>query len=226
MVEKERILVVQFKNRISKREVSQFRGGVNQILNRGNVLFHNHKDDNFVYHYPLIQYKQLGGSATLVCLGEGTEAIGDFFGCCNLNITIGQRKEILEIASVKAEQCLVQVWNDMFSYRLSSWLPFNSTNYAQYTQLEGLSDKYRLLEQILTGNILSFAKGLNIQLQKEVVSKIISLSDAFIVEYKGVKMMGFDLMFKSNDSLPSYIGLGKGVSLGNGTVKRINKQAK
>lgn len=34
-------------------------------------------------------------------------------------------------------------------------------------------------------------------------------------------MMGFDIRFKSNVSLPDYIGLGKGVSIGFGMIKRL-----
>ena len=38
--------------------------------------------------------------------------------------------------------------------------------------------------------------------------------------------MSFDVEFKANVSLPDYIGLGKGVSLGFGTVVSENKNNK
>ena len=41
--------------------------------------------------------------------------------------------------------------------------------------------------------------------------------------YKNVKLQGFDLVFKTNVSLPDYIGLGKSVSQGFGTICRTKK---
>ena len=38
--------------------------------------------------------------------------------------------------------------------------------------------------------------------------------------YKGTKLMAFDAEFRSNVSLPDFVGLRKGVSLGMGTVVR------
>ena len=41
-----------------------------------------------------------------------------------------------------------------------------------------------------------------------------------IVTAKGVKMLAFDVEFKTNLSIPDYMGIGKHVSLGYGTVVR------
>ncbi|MFW5721489.1 MAG: CRISPR-associated endonuclease Cas6 [Bacteroidota bacterium] len=40
-----------------------------------------------------------------------------------------------------------------------------------------------------------------------------------VITYKDVKHQTFDVSFKTNIFLPEYIGLGKGVSIGFGTVK-------
>jgi hypothetical protein len=93
---------------------------------------------------------------------------------------------------------------------------------------ESIADKATMLERMLIGNILSFAKGMKIHLDKKIQCKIISSEEPRLVTYKGIKMMSFDVMFKTNVSLPNYIGLGKGVSLGFGTVvkKYENKNDK
>ena len=42
-----------------------------------------------------------------------------------------------------------------------------------------------------------------------------------IAKFKDVKMTAYDLRFTCNVSLPNYIGLGKGVSHGFGTIRKI-----
>ena len=37
-------------------------------------------------------------------------------------------------------------------------------------------------------------------------------------KFKNVNMLGFDVVFSTNVSLPQYVGLGKGVSLGFGMI--------
>lgn len=214
-------LVIRFTNELYYNEIECFRGAILQTMENANVLFHNHlEEDKLRYAYPLIQYKRIHRKAALVCVGEGTEAIGEFFSSCHSHVLIGERSVTLEVESVRAHQTLVQVWEDLFMYRIRKWLPLNQENYARYMALESLAEKYAMLEKLLTGNILSFAKGLGIHFEKQVECKITTIEEPRIFTYKGVKMMAFDAEFKCNVSLPDYVGLGKGVSLGHGTVVR------
>jgi hypothetical protein len=78
------------------------------------------------------------------------------------------------------------------------------------------------MERILTGNILSFAKGVNIHFEEELVCSILDIIPKGAMRYKGIHFESFDALFKINVSLPNYIGLGKGVSHGFGTIMRMN----
>ena len=126
----------------------------------------------------------------------------------------------LEIESVTPKTYVVQVWDSEFKYRIRNWLPLNTENYKKYIQLEAISDKVIFLEKILIGNILSFAKGMGIDIQNEISCKMITISEPKPIKAKDVKMMAFDAEFKTNISLPDYMGLGKHASLGFGTVVR------
>ena len=126
----------------------------------------------------------------------------------------------LEVESVNARQHLVQIWDGEFAYYIRRWLPLNQKNYEVYCQEESLAGRYTMLERLLTANILSFAKGLGIHFEGQVTARITQLDEPRLQYYKGVKLMSFDAEFKTNVSLPDYIGLGKGVSLGMGTVVR------
>lgn len=215
-----KLLLIRFINSIPQREIQHFRGAIIQAMGSANVLFHNHEEGGFRYSYPLIQYKRIGGNAAIVCVGDGTEVIGDFFSNCNFDIVLGNTPLHLEVFQIKAEQVLIQVWDDLFSYTLRKWLPLNQGNYQEYMQLESLSEQCAFLERVLTGNLLSFASGLNIHFDQEVKVHITALEDVRTYSYKGIRMQGFDIQFKSNVSLLDYIGLGKSVSVGFGVVKR------
>lgn len=220
-VAKENILILRFKNKIYQSEVSQFRGAINDVLKEKSILlFHNHEGDSFRYAYPLIQYKRINQCAAMVCLNEGTEAIGHLLIQGNFSCRLGDRMIELEVDGVKANQFLIQIWNSLFTYRLRKWLALNQDNYSEYQKLDGISEKCLFLEKVLIGNILSFAKGLDIHFDKEVTCKIINIEEPKQMKYKNVNMMAFDIEFKTNVSIPDYVGLGKGASLGFGMVTR------
>lgn len=221
--DKIKVLKVVFGQDIFHDEIPFFRGAVIDSLEHKNVLFHNHVGEGLRYSYPLIQYKRIGGKAAIVCVEAGTEAMGEFFASCNFDVMLRDRPLHLEAESVKANQIVVQVWNDLFDYQVRKWLPLNKENYVEYQQLEGIVERYQMLEKILTGNILSMAKGLGVRFDRQVEVKLTELGEPRGYVYKGVKMMAFDAAFKSNVTLPSYLGLGKGVSLGYGMVVRKGK---
>ena len=84
---------------------------------------------------------------------------------------------------------------------------------------EAVADRIALLERILTANVLSFAKGVGVFFDKEISCRILDLEEPVVTNYKGVKMMSFDIAFKSDVTIPDFVGLGKGVSIGFGMVK-------
>ena len=215
-----KLLIIQFQNSLLLCDVSAFRGAIISKVPADLTLFHNHIGDNLRYRYPLIQYKRIHGKAAIICVGEGTETIGSFFSQADFKLKIGKREEDFVVESIRANQWLLQPWDTEFQYTLRKWLPLNSANYEKYMSLDSVVEKYAMLEKILIGNVLSFAKGIGVHFEQQVVCKIIAIEEPRPLLYKGVKMMAFDLDFKTNVSLPDYIGLGKGVSLGFGMVVR------
>lgn len=214
-----RTIIVKFNTEIKQHEVPLFRGAVNAILDEGHsILFHNHTENGFRFAYPLIQYKRIGGKAAIVCVGDGADAIGEFFSKSDNVVHIADRNVEMEVDTIEAKRTIVQVWDEEFKYIIRKWLPLNSDNYVTYRQQNGIAEQCAFLEKILVGNILSFCKGLNITIDKDIKCIITNILDNRLYYHKGVKMMGVDIEFKSNVSLPDYVGLGKGVSMGFGTI--------
>lgn len=214
---------VDFINTISFNELPSFRGAIIAATEGKNVLFHNHIGNNYRYSYPLIQYKRIAGKASIVSIGEGTNAIGEFFNSVVLDLNINKKVMHLELTEVKAENILFQVWQDSFVYSIRKYLPLNQENYERYINTESVVERYSLIEKCLVGNILSFAKCMGVFFDSNIQAKIIDINSQDTYKYKGVYMMGFDLTFKTNVSLPDFIGLGRGVSVGYGMIKRIKE---
>ena len=81
-------------------------------------------------------------------------------------------------------------------------------------------DRFRLLERILVGNCLSFAKSFrhNVTLRLQAdCSKLRPVSSRL----KGITMQGFTGLFRVNFLFPDRVGIGKSVSRGFGTLVRI-----
>lgn len=217
-----RVLTIRFKNKISQREISLFRGAIIQTMDDAPLLFHNHEEDKLRYSYPLIQYKRINQCAAIVCVSEGTDVIANFLSNGSFDIRLGNEKMTLEIDFINDVQCLIEVLENSFVYYLCHWIPLNQENYQRYMRLESIVDKYVMLEKLLVANLLSFTKGIGIYFDKQVLCKLIQVHEPTTTYYKGIKMLSFDVAFKSNVLIPDYVGLGKGVSLGHGIV--VNKK--
>lgn len=219
-----KLLTIKFDNEISSFEVPYFRGAVNAALEEHHsILFHNHTEDGLRYSYPLIQYKRLNKKAAIVCLEEGTEAIGEFFSTEQLALPLGNKTIDFVIEDVAAEDIPLEITNNTYKYKIRNWLPFNARNYKQYQEMEGILEKASFMERMLVGNILSFLKGIGEHVEERIVCSITDIGSNKPVYYKGIRLMSFDIAFNSNITLPSFIGIGKGVSVGYGTLFQKEK---
>jgi hypothetical protein len=80
-------------------------------------------------------------------------------------------------------------------------------------------ERTSILKKVLTGNILSMAKGLGYWVDKPIET-FIKLRPVE-VNYKDKKMVGFKGGFMVNFVIPDHLGLGKSVARGFGTVARV-----
>ena len=85
-------------------------------------------------------------------------------------------------------------------------------------------EKRTFLEKILIGNLLSMLKGLDIQIEEELLLKITQISNPYIIYNKGVGMMAFNADFNCNLTIPNNLGVGKNASIGCGVVYRQREE--
>lgn len=221
-----RYLRVQFSQAIFPYDIPKFRAAVIEKTERISSLFHNHVGDKQVlYRYPLIQYKVAHRKASIVCLSEGADDIYHLLQHRDLDLRIGNQIQPFAVEDLQLHYHQVQAWQHQFHYSLLNWMALNQKHHQRFKALEGDDQaQIELLTSILRGNILAFAKGINWWVEEEIKVKITEIKAMHTRPiHKNYKdSLTFDLNFKTNVSLPDFIGLGKRVSIGFGIVKRFN----
>lgn len=228
-MKKLRTLLVKFENELPSWETSAFRGAIIEKVGRENLLFNHHIDDTqYLYKYPLVQYKSIRNQPAVLCLGDGVDEIHKLFNQSSWEINLKGNKMDLVIDKLDLGNFTLNVWDKSYPYILTNWFGLNVANFKKYQETQSEIEKTEMLEKILIGNLLSFAKGVSWDIDKEIKVRIHEIKKTKQLKYKNTHLMAFNLDFSSNVFLPNYIGLGKGASHGFGMVrmKRNNEKTK
>lgn len=220
-----KILTVVFDTEFQSWEIPALRGAIVDKVGRENILFHNHLNEGFLYKYPLIQYKTINKRPAILCLDQGVDEIHKYFEQKDWSVLIGDRQMEMKIYRLNLNQFTMQVWDKDYHYNIRNWIALNQENIHKYNGLENLSERVGFLEKTLTGNIISFAKGIDWDVDRQIKVHIKNMGLPRPVKLKGKTMLGFNLEFSSNVFLPNYIGLGKAVSTGFGVVKCLREKS-
>lgn len=212
------VLILHLKDQVSSDDIPSFRGAIIHAMDKKPLLFHNHDKDGLRYAYPLIQYKRIAGKAALVCINQGTNDVNELLESNPVSLRLKNHKIDFKIENITSTAHLVKIEDIMTMYRLKGWIPLNSSNYSKFKEMESMVEKIHFLEKMLVGNILSFAKGVGLRFSQDVKCTIMDISSSYQSKVKGVSMQCFDLLFKTNVSLPDYIGIGKHASINYGVV--------
>ena len=184
------------------------------------LLLHNHLDNNkFLYQYPRIQYKTINHTKMILGLAEGVDVLQSIYNQYDQIVLAGHTYQIFsKEISLKVEDFGISPENMKYEF-ITPWFALNEENYQRYKNYN-YSERTDQLKSILIRNIMAIAK----TFQYFVDSKIIvntNLKETPI-KFKGKDVIGFLSTFQVNFNLPNYIGLGKSVSRGFGTIKKLN----
>ncbi len=189
---------------------------------------------NLIYMYPRIRYGiQSESTAVITGIEEGVGVLEELLKRLEqARLRLGHfETKIVKITFAKKESKFglsIDANNEgqpYFLYKfITPWLALSEENYRKY-RTSTPPDQKKLIRKILIGNILSLAKSLCYVVTDELkIGKLDISSIQAPVRLKDVEMLGFKGMFSVNFDLPDYIGLGKSVSRGFGTVKRQNAE--
>ena len=176
--------------------------------------FHHH--DGKPYRYPLIQYKRIRDRLSVLGIEHFADVVQE--NLSSLPKIYLKNTEIL-INNMIFTRKTHSITEEITEYKFATpWIALNTDNYLKYNTLDKRFHK-KLLEKILTGNLLSMMRGIGCTIDYDLYVKINQFKQLPIIAHKH-SFSGFYASFVTNLSLPQYIGIGKSVSKGFGMLER------
>lgn len=202
---------------LATRDAHKLRGYFGTLFQEHSPLLHNHLETGeSAYRYPMVQYKVLDGVPTLVGLNEGADLLISLFLKIK-ELKIGVCIYPVLQKNIESKTVNIGLCEDLHAYCFKTlWMALSQRNYAEYMSGTG-EQQSKLLKSILTGNILSFFKSINYRADANVMVNL-KIAAERETQFKNNAMLAFEGSFVTNVLLPQYVGLGKSVARGFGTL--------
>ena len=190
-----------------------------QFSNEKVVPFLNGKLRN-KYLYPRVQVKILNEQIYIVGIKEGINpvlSLIDNFNSFNFgNITIN-----IEKYDIEKNKDQFNTTEKLLRYKfITPWIALNKSTGGKYRFLTD-QEKPLFLNQLLGKNLLFIAKELGFDIKNKIFTKV-SINNLIPEKIDENGWGAFTGEFKTNFLLPSYIGLGNGITRGFGTLFSLN----
>jgi len=184
---------------------------------------HNHlANGGFRLVYPELQFKFIEGKPCIVGFASGFKIITEIFNHLGF-IEISHRKIYLHEKSVQIKEEFIGESKEYLSYRFETpWMALNQKNYKTFIE-SNLYDREQKLNRILWGNLRALAHAFNYWIEDQDTLKVNGHFKMHKSNFKGNTMLTFKGEFITNFFIPDFLGLGKQVARGFGTVKKIKE---
>lgn len=205
-----------------EESASKLRGCIGEKFPEYQILHHHIREVGYLYTYPRVQYKILGGTPIILGIEKGAEVLKKISSDIK-QLQLGKNDYRVNEIQMNQMNAEFRPCRENRHYKfLTPWLALNPENYQKFQEMRDWKEKKLFLNKILVGNILSMCKGLDFVVKRELY--VHSHLDEQTVEYKAIPLIGFTGEFKVNFRIPDLFGLGKGVSQGFGTVRALDRK--
>ena len=215
------IIQVQFPNNpMNDFDIPKFRGTIASQFPKYELI-HNHLNDGkFRYKYPLIQFKTLNGIPTIIGISNGIDILKEVFLDVEHIDIAGKRQKVWEKTILIRDDALGQT-EDFIQYRFTnSWMALKEENYKTYNTLDP-ADRQQFLRHLLRENLKTLSKGAGYWIPDIEKVKVEGFFKHLERSFKNNRMVCFTGEFMVNFHIPEYLGIGKQVARGFGTVERV-----
>lgn len=198
----------------------QLRGFFGNLFKEKSTLLHNHYEDGTVMHrYPLVQYKVVDAVPTLVGINEGAQLLVELFLSIKHLSIAGTDYPVLHKNIATKNEILAVVPDELYDYHFKTlWMALNQKAYPEYMALKDEKDKKKFLDKVLVNNLLSFCKGVGYRVEHQIMAKAKLIEKT--TNFKDNQMLGFSGSFVCNVDMPAFVGVGKSVARGFGTIQK------
>jgi len=181
-----------------------------------------HKDSTsrFIHRYPIVQCKQIKSTLMVIGVGQGAGLLQEIAGGAKefrfgdtISIISGRDQEIRNETFGNSDK--------IHTYEfLTPWLALNQQNAKKFYDLKGKPERDAFMKSILSGHLTTLAKSIDYDLPAP-------LSCESRVRFKRERIHHENVMvflgtFRTNLTIPDYLGVGLSVSQGFGTIRSID----
>lgn len=187
-------------------------------INPRNIASDSADKNHHAYFYPRLQYKVVRNSPMIASISEGCDLLWDLyekFSDPNGDQTDWKITE-RRLIDKKAAFGLIDEYK---KYRfLTPWLSLPEEEFKNYLTADAFS-KEKILANVLESQIKSMADSLGYHLDRILRAKII-IKPNYIFQ-RDIHYAGMLGSFITNFEIPNFLGIGKSVSRGFGTIKQV-----
>ncbi|HDS44728.1 MAG TPA: hypothetical protein ENN68_01285 [Methanomicrobia archaeon] len=206
-----------------EEDATKLRGFFATRFTEYTLLHHHIEVDKLLYTYPRIQYKIVDGTALVLGIDDGAEVLKEIYDKYD-ELRLGDRTYTIVERGITIKEENFGIVPELVSYEfVKPWIALSQQNYQRYVDSQR-QERRELLQRTLIGNILSASKGLEYVVLEAIKHELGRLRQ-LKCEVKGTPFIGFLGEFMVNFAIPDYFGLGKSVSRGFGTVRRLRNHA-
>jgi hypothetical protein len=156
---------------------------------------------------------------TLVGLNEGAELLINLFLKIK-TLQIEDRTYEIQQKNIESKNIEIGLSSELHSYRFQTlWMALNQENHQKYLN-NSPAERQKQLNVLLQNNILSYYKAMNYWVDGQVMGMLQNVSEKE-TKFKDKAMIAFQADFVTNAILPSFIGIGKSVARGFGSIEAV-----
>lgn len=219
------LLLINYKPKNTTIGYRIFPNSVRQYFadNYLHPVFHNHyADGTSIYRSKgsPFQFKVINNEVFILALNEGVDFAKSFQWPDEIKMPLGYTGLIAELKLCSKTSMQASFKQTEFQcYRnISPYIALNQDKYKAYLTLSEV-ERRKVLEKGLVDHILTSAKWCEITVSHKIQADLIQMKAGSPVKIKNeLFFTPFDVMFECNTEIPSYIGIGRFVSRGYGTV--------
>jgi hypothetical protein len=181
-----------------------------------------HKDSTtgFIHRYPVVQCKQIKSMLMVIGISQGADLLLEISGG-EKEFRIGENTCTISGRDQGIRNEAFTISDKIHTYEfLTPWLALNQQNAKKFYDLKGKPERDVFMQKILTGNLHTLAKSIDYDLPAPLTCKSRVRFKRERIHQENV--MVFLGTFGTNLRIPDYLGIGKSVSQGFGTIRGID----
>jgi hypothetical protein len=175
----------------------------------------------FIHRYPVILCRQVKGDLMATGISQGADCL---FRCTRDATHTGAGESTCRIISrdpaIRPEPFGITDTVSTYEF-LTPWLALNQQHAKKFYELKGKPERDAFMHKLLTTQLATLAKSLDCALPSPVTCEAKVRFRVDRIDRENV--MVFLGKFRTSLRIPDYLGIGRSVSQGFGTIKRITE---